>query len=52
MQQANQALQGDWLANLGRTFQTRLYRFDSNLVRLQGSGPLSAEAPPPISMPC
>jgi uncharacterized membrane protein len=37
MQQLSQALQGDWLSRLGRTFQTRLYRFDSGLVRLQGT---------------
>lgn len=39
MQQASQALQGNWLASLGRTFQTRLYQFDSSLVRIEGSAP-------------
>src|SRR5579862_2358510 len=33
MQQANEALQGKWFTSLGRAFQTRLYRFDSSLVR-------------------
>jgi uncharacterized membrane protein len=36
LQQAAQALQGRWFASLGRTFQTRVYRFDSSLVRLPG----------------
>ncbi len=36
MQQAAHTLQGRWLASLGRTFQTRVYRFDSGLVRLPG----------------
>ncbi len=36
LQQASQALKGSWLASLGRTFQTRLYRFDTGLVRLPG----------------
>jgi len=36
MQQATQALKGDWLASLGRTFQTRVYRFDSSLIRMAG----------------
>jgi uncharacterized membrane protein len=39
MQQASLALQGDWLTTLGRSFQTRLYRFDSGLVRLTGRTP-------------
>src|SRR5580692_7689734 len=37
MQQVSQSLQGNWLANLGRSFQTRLYRFDSRLVRVEGT---------------
>ena len=37
MQQVSQALHGAWLASLGRTFQTRLYRFDSSLVRMAGA---------------
>jgi uncharacterized membrane protein len=46
LQQAVQALQGNWLATLGRTFQTRLYRFDSTLVRVEGSAPeLTASGP-------
>ena len=36
LQLASQALQGAWLASLSRTFQTRLYRFDSSLVRVEG----------------
>ncbi|HEV2701026.1 MAG TPA: hypothetical protein VGV09_05320, partial [Steroidobacteraceae bacterium] len=46
MQQVSQALQGDWLARLGHTFQTRLYRFDSSLVRVEGSAAaLTASGP-------
>jgi uncharacterized membrane protein len=46
MQQVAQALQGKWLATLGRTFQTRLYRFDSSLVRVEGAAPeLTATGP-------
>ena len=36
LQQARRALQGPWLATLGRTFQVREYRFDSGLARLDG----------------
>ena len=43
MQQVSRALQGEWLARLGRSFQTRLYRFDTGLVRIEGSQlPLTA----------
>ena len=46
LQLATRALQGDWLASLARTFQTRLYRFDSGLVRLEGpAATLSASGP-------
>ena len=46
LQLATRALQGDWLASLARTFQTRLYRFDSSLVRLQGpAATLTATGP-------
>ena len=46
MQQVTQALQGSWLSSLSRNFQTRLYRFDSGLVRLQGpAATLSASGP-------
>jgi uncharacterized membrane protein len=46
MQQATRALQGSWLAQLGRTFQTRLYRFDASLVRMAAPAPvLSANGP-------
>lgn len=46
IQQASRALQGAWLASLGRTFQIRLYRFDSALVRLDGvATPLAATGP-------
>jgi uncharacterized membrane protein len=46
MQQATQALQGSWLGSLSRNFQTRLYRFDSDLVRLDGpAARLSASGP-------
>ncbi len=46
IQQASQALQGAWLGALGRTFQMRLYRFDSGLVRLEGAAPtLTATGP-------
>jgi hypothetical protein len=44
--QAAQALHGGWFASLGRTFQTRVYRFDSSLVRLPGPDTaLSASGP-------
>ena len=46
LQRATLALQGDWLSNLGRNFQTRLYRFDSSLVRLAGpAAALTATGP-------
>jgi uncharacterized membrane protein len=46
MQQVSQALKGGWFASLGRTFQTRVYRFDSSLVRLPGpDAALSASGP-------
>ncbi|HTV79523.1 MAG TPA: hypothetical protein VMF03_14810 [Steroidobacteraceae bacterium] len=46
LQQATQALRGDWLNTLGRNFQTRLYRFDSSLVRLSGpAATLTATGP-------
>ncbi len=46
MQQALQALKGNWLTSLGRNFQTRLYRFDSTLERLAGPGAtLTASGP-------
>ncbi|MEJ0005780.1 MAG: hypothetical protein WDM77_05185 [Steroidobacteraceae bacterium] len=46
MQQVSQALHGAWLSSLERTFQTRLYRFDSSLVRLPGpDAALSAVGP-------
>jgi len=46
MQEASRLLQGDWLASLGRTFQTRLYRFDSGLVRYDGApAALTASGP-------
>ena len=46
MQQASQALHGQWLASLGRLFQTRLYHFDSGLVRMSGpDDALSANGP-------
>ncbi len=46
MQQVSQALQGDWLTRLGATFQTRLYRFDSSLVRIEGSAAAFAATGP------
>jgi uncharacterized membrane protein len=45
MQQATQALHGAWLTTLGRNFQTRLYGFDSSLVRLPGPDSLAANGP-------
>ncbi len=46
LQQATQALQGRWLSSLARNFQTRLYRFDSSLARLEGpAAALSATGP-------
>jgi uncharacterized membrane protein len=48
MQQVSQSLQGSWLADLGRSFQTRLYRFDSSLVRVEGA-PTSLTATGPAT---
>jgi uncharacterized membrane protein len=46
LQQATQALRGSWLSSLARNFQTRLYRFDSSLVRLEGpAAALTATGP-------
>ena len=46
LQQASRALQGRWLADLERSFQVRVYRFDSGLVRLPGpTTPLTASGP-------
>jgi uncharacterized membrane protein len=46
MQQAARVLQGAWLTSLGRSFQTRVYRFDSTLVRLTGpAAALTASGP-------
>jgi uncharacterized membrane protein len=46
LQQATRALQGGWLSALSRNFQTRLYRFDSTVARLDGpAATLTATGP-------